>query len=199
MPSVTQVLDAYQEPGIVAWKLSVGKVKAEAISKEALAIGTEVDAFIRCDIKSQACDDTKSVDAVRNCMKGWAKFKLKYPEYVSQVEDIQVELTKDDLMGHPDIIHKLEVSDIKSGNSLTLRPKYCVQASKYALLAKKDRAAIILLSKTNPNGAFLYMWWDGVLLQYFGQLVFDAFQTIFEYEAHVTNMVRKHLERERLA
>ena len=194
--SVTKVLDAYTEPFLIEWKLKMGKVKSEAISKEALVIGTEVDALIRLDVTGQKWECDKSVQAVKNCMLAWENFKQANPSYMQGVEGIQTELTSGDLVGHPDIYHLTGIDDIKTGNSLTLRSKYCVQASKYALMAGKTRAGIILLSKTNETGRYLYVWWDGELLTYFGQTVFDAFKTIYEYNDVADEMVRRFLERE---
>jgi hypothetical protein len=196
--SVTTILDAYQEPFLWEWKLKVGKAKAERISKEARQIGTEVDQLIQDDIQGKGYQLEGRPDAVVSCLKGWEAFKVKYPEYVKEIEGIQVELTQDGIVGHPDIVHKLEINDIKSGNSLTLRPKYVIQASKYALMKEKNRAAILLLSKTNGNGNYLYVWWDGELLRYFGETVFNAFRTIFEYEEMVSRMVLDYMEKETL-
>lgn len=198
MNSVTEILDSYTEPFLIEWKIKMGKAKAKAISDEALRVGTMVDQFVRQDIKGDGYAIPNGEKAVESCMMGWEAFKLKYPNYISEVEDIQVELTKDGIVGHPDIVHKLEIADIKSGNQLVLRPKYCVQASKYALMKGKDRASILLLSKTNGNGVFLYIWWDKELIEYFGGKVFDAFQTIYEYGDTVNQMVLNYMETEAL-
>ena len=130
-------------------------------------------------------------------MTAWAAFKTKLPSYVSEIEDIQIELTQGEIVGHPDIVHKMEINDIKTGNRLSLSPKYCVQASKYAIMKGKTRAAILMLSKQNSN--FLYIWWDGELVEYFGRTVFDAFKTIYDYDKRVKDMVRDYMEQEALA
>lgn len=198
MTSVTEILDSYTEPFLIEWKLKMGRAKAKAISDEALRIGKLVDELIQSDIKGNGYAVPDNEKAVVSAMKGWEAFKLKYPSYISEIEDIQIELTKDGIMGHPDIVHKLEIADIKTGNSLTLRPKYCVQASKYALMKGKDRASILLLSKTNDTGIFLYIWWDKELIEYFGGTVFEAFKTIFEYGQTVNQMILSYMEMETL-
>ena len=61
-------------------------------------------------------------------------------------------------------------------------------------MAKKDRASIILLSKKAPT--FLYVWWEGEMVEYFGNKVFAAFETIFEYQEVAKEMVRGYMEKE---
>lgn len=194
---VTEILDAYTEPFLVEWKLRVGKTKAEAISREALEIGRLVDLNVQADIKGEGYIVAESNPQVKNAMLGWEAFKQKYPSYIEGIEGIQVELTQGDLVGHPDIVHNLEINDIKTGKTLAVRPKYVVQASKYALMKGKDRAAILLLSKSVP-GIFMYVWWGQEAIDYFGGKVFDAFKIIYEYGDVANEMVRNYLEREML-
>lgn len=194
--SITQVLDAYTEPSIWEWKLNVGKQKAKAVSEEALTIGKEVDRLIQCDIKGEPEDIGASPMPIKNAYMAWLKFKEKYPLFVKDITDIQIELIGGGVVGHPDIVHLNEIADIKTSKQLTIRPKWVVQVSKYALMNGKDRASIILLSKSAPQ--FIYFWWDGEMLEYFGKTVFDSFKTIMEYEAQVKQMVVNFLENESL-
>lgn len=194
--SITQVLDAYTEPSIWEWKLNVGKAKAKAISEEALTIGKEVDRLIQCDIKGEPEEFGDKPIQVQNAYNAWLKFKEKYPLFVKDIEDIQVELIGGGVVGHPDIVHLNEIADIKTSKQLTIRPKWVVQVSKYALMRGKDRASIILLSKSSPQ--FIYFWWDGQMLEYFGKTVFDSFKIIMEYERVAKQMVVNFMESENL-
>lgn len=196
MVSITKVLDAYTEPSIWEWKLNVGKPKAQRISEEALRVGKLVDLAIQNDIKGLPVDVSLSEPSVQNAYGAWLSFKEKHPLFVKDIEDIQIELIDWNVVGHPDIVHRLEIADIKTSKQLTIRPKWVVQVSKYALMKGKDRASIILLSKASPQ--FLYFWWDGEMLEYFGKTVFDAFYTIMSYEESVKQMVVNFLEAESL-
>ena len=196
--SVTRVLNCHQEEGIINWKLNVGKTKAKKISEDALRIGTKVDLLVQDDINNGKYDITECEPQVVNAMRGWEKFKTKYPEYVDGVEDMQVELIMDDIVGHPDIRTVSNIDDIKTGNRLIVRPKYVVQVCRYAVSAGKSKAGIIILSKTRTEGAFLYIQFEGQAINYFGCIVFDAFCIVYEYEFTVRNMVRNYLEKEKL-
>ena len=190
--SVTRILDAYTEPEIWEWKLRVGKAKSERVSQEALSDGKEIDRLIQEDIKGNGESLESKPESIQNAFKGWQLFKFKYPDYVSDIKGIQVELIADGLIGHPDILHFSEVADIKTSSQLIIRPKWVVQSSKYALMADKDCASIILLSKSSP--AFLYVYWDKKMIDYFGGTVFDAFQIISEYQGVAKEMIRRFQE-----
>lgn len=194
MNSVTKVLDSYIEPEIWEWKIRVGKAKAKKVSDEALAIGSEVDRLIQEDINGNGESIESKAEGVQNAYNAWLSFKQKYPFFVQDIEGIQVELIDGEIVGHPDIKKLEEISDVKTSSFLTIRPKWVVQASKYALMSNKNRASILLLSKQMPS--FLYVWWDGELLQYFGGKVFDAFETILEYQGVAKDMIRNYMERE---
>ena len=56
MLSVTQVLDAFPEADLIAWKLRVGPKQAQAISQEALRVGTVVDQLIQHQFRQQTID-----------------------------------------------------------------------------------------------------------------------------------------------
>lgn len=194
--SVTRVLDAYTEPFLWEWKLKVGKAKAKRISEEALAIGKEVDRLIQMDIRGESELMEAKPETVQMAYAGWTLFKEAHPDYVRDIQSIQTELTDGKLVGHPDIIHLREISDVKTSGYLTIRPKWVIQASKYAIMKGMRRAAILLLSKTSPK--FLYVWWEGKLVEYFGKEVFGAFETILAYEEVVSEMIRKFMESEAL-
>lgn len=191
------MLDAYTEPEIIAWKFRVGKAKAAKVSEEALRFGTIIDQLIQEDIKKGFLVRQIGLEpSVDNAIAGWQKFKAEHPEYVGGVEQIQAELVSGSLVGHPDIVHIKEISDIKSSRTLTIRPKWVVQASKYAVMKERDRAAIILLSKETPT--YMYVWWDGPVLEYFGKTVFGAYETILDSQEVTREMVRNYMEKESL-
>ena len=193
MKSVTEILDAIQEPEIVAWKLRVGKKKAEETSQEALRIGKAIDKLVQDDINGITVQ-THTDPAVLNCWQAWLKFRAKYPDYVSGIEGIQVEVVSGAVKGHPDIVHLREINDIKSGNYLTVRPKNIIQVSKYAVMKGKRRAALLYLSKTEAT--FLYIWWENEMVDYFGRQVFDAYELISNAQDEAREMTRGFLEKE---
>src|SRR3990167_6089610 len=192
---VTQILDAYQEPYLIEWRVKNGKTKTDLISNEAKAIGTEVDKYIQEDIQGRVYVSENNDVRIVNCVAGWMAFKKQYPQYVGDITGIQPELFAGEIVGHADIVHKLEISDIKTGKTLEVRPKYLVQVSKYALMSGKDRAALIILSKSVP-GSFSYIWWDKDMIDYFGITVFDAFKTIYEYGDMVNRVILNYMEAE---
>lgn len=197
MKSVTEVLDAYTEPEIWEWKLRVGPAKARRASEEALAIGKQVDQLIQDDIKGQAIALELLPLPAQYAWGAWVKFKAEHPELVKDITGIQVELVQGEIVGHPDIVQLKQVTDIKTSGYLTVRPKWIVQASKYALMAQKDRAAILLLSKAGPF--YQYIYWEGEMLWYFGEEVFGAFEIVSAYQEVAHDMIRMYMEEEALA
>ena len=196
MRRVTDVLDSYTEPELWEWKLRVGKAKAKKISDEALEIGTKVDEMITLDIGGSRNILEGLRPEVVNAYQAWLAFKLKYPDFIKDIETTQARYEVGDITGKPDIIKLSEINDIKTSNQLSVRPKWVVQASKYAVDNNKTKASILLLSKKEPR--FLYIWWDGILLEYFGRTVFDAFNTVMTYNLEVSEMIRSYMESEAL-
>lgn len=138
MISVTQVLDFFTEPELLAWYLREGKAKCERISQEAKRIGEVVDREIQHDLKGLSLDTYATLSqteqtAVSMCLHAWQQFKEKHPLFVSTVTGIQTELMDGELIGHPDLEitepHRWGVVDIKT--SKTIQPKHWTQVAAY--------------------------------------------------------------------
>lgn len=144
--SVTTVLDYFQAPELVEWKLRIGKKEAKRISTVALKIGTRVDQMIQDDVQSKAVKLTaKDSIEVQNCWKAWLSFKQ---DYSPKVEGFQMELLEpaNDLIGHLDLLTDWGVIDVKCASSI--KPNYWLQVSKYGqLVGVYSNVAILRLDK----------------------------------------------------
>ena len=141
MISVTQIIDTFPEKELTEWKIRVGKAKSEAVSQEALAIGSLVDKAIQKEIKSgkrelELKGSTEAItQAVQTCLQGWQIFKQQHPEFVPTITRIQYELTYEDLMGHPDFEREEKgwgFDDLKCASQI--RPSHWTQVAGYAWL-----------------------------------------------------------------
>lgn len=131
MPRVSEILDFFQEPYLVAWKLK--NRDWQKVSEEALRIGTIVDQMVQVDIR---CGQYVYPDdpTVSNCVKAWEKFKQERPDVLERLfkyqENIQRELVLGDLVGHPDFILDDEVIDLKTSKSVS--KSHWMQTAQYA-------------------------------------------------------------------
>lgn len=148
--SVSQVLDGYQEEGIIDWKIKVGKKEAKRIGTIALKIGTRIHELIEQDWK-EGKYKFKTTDPieVRNCMAAWEQFKTDYrPEILNMETEIKDEVNK--IVGHRDALIKLNdslvVLDFKT--SAQINRKHWVQVNKYAEMDMfLDQVGVLRLDK----------------------------------------------------
>lgn len=102
------------------------------ISKTAMAIGTNVDEWIRADISGTKYPKLLSVEA-ENCVRAWEKFKVDYQIDLSELK-AGVRLFNEDtkICGEPDILWEVlsEVIDIKTSSAI--RESYWIQTNWYA-------------------------------------------------------------------
>ena len=118
MVSVTQVLEYFQEPELVAWKLRTPKWKQ--IGESAMRVGSAVDWLIQQDLRPSmdtiATLSKEEEAAMTNCLQAWQRFKVEHPLFHQTVSGVQTELTDGELVGHPDL-------EITEPESETLAPE----------------------------------------------------------------------------
>ena len=136
MLSVTQVLDAFPEADLIAWKLRVGQKKAEDISQEALRVGSLVDGLIQRQFRQQTFELPINDLPALNAWGAWQLWNEQHPHFFASITAIQEELTDGELVGHPDMTCTRErgwgTVSIKCANRI--RPVYWTQEAAYAIL-----------------------------------------------------------------
>lgn len=144
---VSAILDTYQDPKLIAWKVLKGKKEANRISKEATKIGTNVDEYIKAEIQGLKLPKLKTQEA-ENCVRAWEKWKQDYgidSKALKAGTRLFCEETK--VCGEPDLIipFQEEVLDIKCSSSI--RPSYWLQTNWYANQCNLPMRSILRLEK----------------------------------------------------
>lgn len=144
---VSAILDTYQPPELIEWKLKCGKKEAKRISTVATKIGTNVDAWIRADIEGKKYPKLNSIEA-ENCVKAYQKWKEDYQVDVTKLKSGERFFDKESMItGEPDILRPLieNVTDVKCSSSI--RKIYWVQTEIYARKLGYKTKAILRLDK----------------------------------------------------
>lgn len=144
---VSAILETYQDPKLIAWKVLKGKKEANRISKEATNIGSNVDEYIKAEIQGLKLPKLKTQEA-ENCVRAWEKWK---EDYGVQVPNLAIgrrlfnEETK--VCGEPDIYYPDQdlVIDIKCSSSI--RQNYWLQTEWYARNIGFNNRGILRLCK----------------------------------------------------
>jgi hypothetical protein len=146
---ITQVLDYFSEPGLVDWKMKVGKKEAKRISTIALKIGSKVDAIIKGTEKPKKSDPQE----VRNCIEGFNRWKADYKVTDSELvfpnrfyDDIEM------LTGEADCIYKDTLIDFKCSRAISKR--YWLQVSKYSSYYSVFKVGILRFDKNTSEYEF---------------------------------------------
>lgn len=174
---VSSILDTYQDPGLIKWKVKVGAKEAKRISNLATGIGTNVDEYIKAQITNDKLPKLKTVEA-ENCIRAWNKFREDYCVITSCVEvgkRIFCEQTK--ITGEPDLILKgreLEVLDIKCSSEI--RTNYWLQTNWYATKLSIPLRSVLRLDKN--LGVYEY---ERREVSSEDQNVFDALTKVYRY------------------
>lgn len=145
---VTSVLDYFNCPELVRWKVRVGVKEAGRISKEALKIGSRVDGLCETDWRDGTYSLKKSDSpAVLNCMKAWEAWKRDYADVFADIKAMQTVHWHDDwrVAGTSDILTGHAVLDIKTSKRIAL--PYWIQTAVYNRDAGLDTAYILRLDK----------------------------------------------------
>jgi hypothetical protein len=142
---VSAILDTYQAPDLIDWKIRTGKKEARRISTIATRIGSNVDEYIKAEILGAKLPKLKSTEA-ENCVKAWKKWK---EDYGIKVKDLAVGKRLFDeeirICGEPDILMNDEVLDIKCSSAI--RQNYWIQTQVYADMLGFRSRSILRLDK----------------------------------------------------
>lgn len=146
--SVTEILDYFQEPELVAWKVKVGLTDANKISRLAAKTGSRVHELINTEWKTGSYKlKTADNSEVRSCMEAWARFKKDYdPTIISMEDELKHDYYK--VIGHQDIrclINGERRIDIKTSGEVRL--KHWLQLGGYELCDPLYLAAILRLDR----------------------------------------------------
>ena len=144
---VSAILDTYQPPQLIDWKIKTGKREAKRISTIATKIGTNVDAWIRADISGTKYPKLNSVEA-ENCVRAYQKWKEDYQVDASKLKaGERLFNNQSKVCGEPDILNDSDnmVIDIKCSGSI--RETYWLQTEWYARELRYSKKAILRLDK----------------------------------------------------
>ena len=171
---VTRILDYFQPPELVDWKLRVGKTEANKVSKIALKFGSRVHELIETN---SACKKSDA-DEVRNCMIAWNSWKANYVFKGMKIEN-GVTLYDEfrSIAGTPDFIYENRLIDIKT--SREVKPIHFLQLGGYASMMMKMPEQLAILRLDKSLGAYEYVLSDRI-----GMSVYDcinAFNHLFQF------------------
>lgn len=131
---VTQVLDYFQPPNLVAWKLRTGNAEANRISRAAMKTGSRVDEIIKANLEPVKKDKPEVFSAFI-AYKKWLAIYI--PLEVKPQVRVEKEIEGIILSGEPDIIVIDDIEpptlvDIKVATRIS--DKYWLQLAAYAWL-----------------------------------------------------------------
>jgi hypothetical protein len=170
---VTEVLDYFAEPKLVAWKVKLGLKEANKIGRHAMKVGSRVDELI----KAKALPKPKDLDEVKQCIKAWESF---CKDYSISSFDIGKRLywQEEDLIGEPDILIPSMLIDIKCSSAI--RDKYWLQVCKYNQIEQRKMVAILRLDSSLGYYEFKTNEDVGLDLAY-GISVFDGLHHAYRF------------------
>lgn len=131
---ITSVLDYFQNPKLVEWKIKNGK-EANKISKVSKQIGTRVDGLIKEHTKSGKIRLTsKESGSVTNCIRGYLQWNK---DFSPKIVETDTTLFWDELgvAGTLDLLTSDCVIDIKCANSI--KKNYWIQVMMYAKMKRE--------------------------------------------------------------
>lgn len=132
---ISQVLDYFAEPYLVAWKLK--NKDWQKVSQESLEIGSLIDLNVQKDINGEINNLVFTNPAADKCWGAWLKFKKARPDVLDRLiqyrHNMQRELVLGDLVGHPDFILDDEVIDLKTSKQVS--KSHWMQTAQYAKMA----------------------------------------------------------------
>ena len=198
MISVTTVLGYHTDPDLLKWIENNSKAKRKAISDEAIRIGRASELLVQQDIKEGGYLVPEGDTGIENCMKAWEKFKNEHENFISSVSAMQTEITKGDIVGHPDfIIGESGIIDLKC--SSYIRPLYWTQVAKYSdILGQKAPRAIGILRLDKKSAKYEYRIISDEDYISYEIKVFEAYYVAFQHSAKNREVIRQQLELETL-
>ena len=224
MIRVTEIIDYYTEPELLAWKLREGPAKCEKISQEALMIGTVVDGYIKAKLQHETYILSTDNPAVFSCLEAWEHFREDHPELVASITGIQTEVSKDEVIGHPDLeitqrvphpimgtytaldeqpIMRWGIIDIKT--SKAIQPKYWTQVAAYWWLKGQQtphlspfNSFIAILRLDKKTGQYEYQEITDIETLRYEVEVFQAYLTTYQHGQKIREIMRQLREQEAL-
>ena len=160
---VTEVLDYFQAPELVAWKLRVGTKEAGRISREAIKIGTAVDEHIKVSPNAVIATTSRNLET-RNCIAAYHKWLNLYkPESVAVGERFTVlNEYPCEITGEPDLLIDGVLTDIKCSKRISAN--YWLQVNVYAHFLGYKRVAILRLDKESASYEYVVKDYDKSLV-----------------------------------
>lgn len=173
---VSAILDIYQPPELIEWKLKCGKKEAKRISTVATKIGTNVDAWIRADIEGKRYPKLNSIEA-ENCIRAYQKWVEDYQVRVVSLRSGQ-RLFNDQtkICGEPDILNPEHDTVIDIKCSSAIRQTYWLQTEWYGRELGYKKKAVLRLDKN--LGIYEFELRD---LSDLDKQVFDALVVVHNY------------------
>lgn len=150
---ITSLFDEVQPKSLVQWKLDQGKDEAERQSKEAMVIGSRVDALAQEIMAGKPISVDSEPLEVRNCLEGFRRWlKEEHPKVV----DWQVTCKDDGLMlaGTRDIGLEDTIVDVKCSGKIN--PNYWLQVAMYIWMADKPYAKMGILRLDKMTSDYEY-------------------------------------------
>ena len=208
MVSVTEILDHFIEPELLAWYKRIGFKKAEEISQEALRIGTIVDVMIKESVRHHSSYNPPYPTTelgIWNCWKAWRLFNEDHPDFPPTVTGIQTELTDGELIGHPDLEiteeHRWGIVDIKT--SKAIQPKHWLQVAAYWWLKGKQppvkspfTSFVGILRLDKQTDQYEYREINDIETLQAEVEVFQAYLTCYQHGQRIRETLRRQLEEE---
>lgn len=171
---VTSILDTYQAPELIDWKIRVGKKEAKRISTVATKIGTNVDEYVKAKITGAKVPKLKSVEA-ENCVKAWESWVNDYGIKLGSLRcGVRLFNEETKVCGEPDILMDNEVLDIKCSSEI--RQAYWIQTNWYAKELRFGYRSVLRLDKN--LGIYEY---ERKEISKADSEVFDALTTVYRY------------------
>lgn len=144
MLRVSEVLEYFQDPHLVEWKIKVGKKEARRLSTMALKIGSRVDDLI----KGRGHMEKNESQEVRNCMEAYHRWRMDYDPmslmFPERLYDEDRQIT-----GEPDCLWVAKNTLIDFKTSARVSWKYWLQLSAYASMLEllPEKLAVLRLDK----------------------------------------------------
>lgn len=167
---VTEVLDYFQNPKLVEWKLRVGKKEAGRISRAALKNGKRLDELVKSDTQPKKADNIEIQAAY------WAFYKWMRnytPIEIKPLKRAEKAIYGVVLSGEGDFFAREVLTDLKCAKRIS--KQYWLQLAAYSWLYDwTGNVAILRCDKATESYQYevrklLGRWWNvyqGLLLAY---------------------------------
>lgn len=155
MIRVTEVLDYFQPPELVEWKLDMGRKEANKIMRDTGKFGTRIDELIKTGKEPLSKDKPE----VKSCYEAFLKWKAVYdPKEIVAQTRIYGKIGRHEITGEPDLLVDAVLHDIKGTNAI--RKKNWIQVNVYEEIRRQNGLQpsefIRLLRLDRSSGSYQY-------------------------------------------